>query len=817
MTRKPARPAKQTSSYNNLPVKVTGIVFWGLVLLGLVASTAFVSFLESQLVAERELKLALTQDAVVTLLESPGNTSAVNRVQAIETLRNRFEFIAMELRYGDEVIRSGQQQPGLDTSEWTFTVDVPMKSGRNIAQTGEVQIFLPPLKEQVSSYRKNILVVMAAIFLGFGLILQAILKYVISRPISSMLGTAKGIVGGDNSLRFDDRRDDEFGFLGKFINRILDHLTTKQKELENSLAGQKIAEQFLSREKERAEITLYSISDAVITTTRSGNIDFLNRAAEKLTGMKASSLHGKEVSSALNLHYEDAVTPLKLPVNTSTNTDTDVQAIPLKGNCILIQENGKQLNIKYNVAPVLDRSGGVMGSVIVLHDVTEALLMTERLSHQATHDSLTGLINRAEFDHRIHLLLEQSQQSKHRVRHALLYMDLDQFKIVNDSCGHMAGDELLRQISERLQQRLDGEGLLARLGGDEFGVLIENSNRKDAHYIADELRKEVETFRFQWEDKTFGLGISIGAVMIDNKSESPDILLSMADRACYAAKDSGRNKIFMYQPNDLEIVRRNRDTQWVSRLRKSMENNSLLISQQAIVPISQQHQHGEMHEILIGLENNDGGRIAAGAFLPAAERYGLMPQMDRWIVKNVFEWLSRNQGQLDRLDTCMINLSGQTLNDETFAGYVYGCMEDTAIPAEKICFEITETAAISNLAKTGRLMRNLKAEGCRFALDDFGSGMSSYAYLKHLPVDFIKIDGIFVRDLAEDPIDLALVNSINEIAHILDKKTIAEYVENEDILELLKEIGVDYAQGFGIAMPEAITEEMPPDGSQASQ
>jgi diguanylate cyclase (GGDEF)-like protein len=816
MKNKPATAEKAGTNYSSLPLKITGIVFWGLVLVGLVASTAFISFLESRLATERDLKLDLTHDTIEQLVNTLGRDSAGELTNSLELLQARFGFTAIDVRYDSKVLSIGNQQPGLDISRRSFQTNQQGVSGENDSLRVEVKVFQPLLKDQVASLRKNILILMAVIFLGFGFILQIILKRVLSRPVTRMVQTADGIVKGDNTLRFDDKRDDEFGFLGKFINRVLDHLTTKQEELENSLSGQKLAEQFLSREKERAEITLYSISDAVITTTRSGHIDYMNRAAEEISGRDASAMHGQKVSAAFKLHFDDGMTPLTLPVSATAHSNTDILLVPLNGTCVLINQDKKKLNVRYNVAPILDRIGVVMGSVIILHDITDTLALTEKLSFQATHDSLTGLINRAEFDLRMHLLLNQLQTSEATDKHALLYMDLDQFKIVNDSCGHMAGDELLRHISERLQQRLKDKDTIARLGGDEFGVLIENSNRKSAQEIADRLRKEVENFRFQWKDKTFSLGISIGIVMIDKNSESPDILLSMADRACYSAKDSGRNKICMYQPNDIEMVRRNRDTQWVSRLRKSLGNNSLLLSQQSIVPVQPDSKQGSMYEILVGLENENGERIPAGAFLPAAERYNLMPQMDRWIVRSILQWLSRNPQRLDRLEACMINLSGQTLNDETFAKYAINCMEESNIPPEKICFEITETAAISNLAKTGRLIRNLKKEGCQFALDDFGSGMSSYAYLKHLPVDYIKIDGIFVRDLADDPIDLALVNSINEIAHILDKKTIAEYVENDDILDLLREIGVDYAQGFGIAYPEKISEENPPGGNQAS-
>jgi diguanylate cyclase (GGDEF)-like protein/PAS domain S-box-containing protein len=800
-------------AYTNLPIKISGIVFWGLVVVGLLASTAFISFFEARLNAERDLKIGLTQDELIHVFSNLGKKPASSAIPVLESLQKRFGFNGMVITYDDRPIATGMPDNKADIVEWGFQTD-PDSTGGGQKQLW-AKVYLPRLDEEVASYRKNILLVMAIIFLSFGFVLQAILKRVLSRPITRMVKTADGIIQGDNDLRFDELRNDELGYLGTFINRVLDHLTTKQKELENSLAGQTIAEQFLSREKERAEITLYSISDAVITTTRTGHIDFMNRAAEELSGLEAARQHGEDINSALDLYFNDGERPLKLPVNAAVES-TDIQLVPLKGSCILRRNDGVQLNIKYNIAPILEPNGNVMGSVIVFHDITDSLTMTRKLSYQATHDSLTGLMNRAEFDTRIRIVLKQSHESETEESHGLLYMDLDQFKIVNDSCGHMAGDELLRQISERLNQRLAGKGILARLGGDEFGVLVNDCSKREAHTIADELRREVEDFRFTWEDKSFTLGISTGIVMINNDSESPDILLSMADRACYAAKDSGRNRIRIYQPNDIEMVRRNRDTQWVSRLRKSIEADSLLLSRQFIAPVNADSSKGDMYEILIGMKNDKGDRIPASAFLPAAERYSLMPQMDRWIVRNVFDWLARNPGELEKLETCMINLSGLTLNDDSFSGYVYECIEKSEIPPAKICFEITETAAISNLARTGRLIRSLKAEGCRFALDDFGSGMSSYAYLKHLPVDFVKIDGIFVRDLADDPIDRALVTSINEIAHILEKETVAEYVENEAIMDIIRDIGVDYAQGFSIALPEVIREEFPPDGSQAS-
>jgi diguanylate cyclase (GGDEF)-like protein len=530
-----------------------------------------------------------------------------------------------------------------------------------------------------------------------------------------------------------------------------------------------------------------------------------------MTGKSGDELAGEDVSVALNLRDRDSNKLLKLPVNDAVDSGITEQLVRLRGSCILLRENGKQRDIEYSVAPIFDPSRRISGSIVVLQDTTEARRLNSKLTYQALHDGLTGLYNRSEFDRRLRSLLSRTYEEDDLL-HGLLYMDLDQFKVVNDSCGHMAGDELLRQISERLQQRIRPGDTLARLGGDEFGVLINVSTAEQINSIANELREEVEDFRFVWDNKTFTLGVSIGMVMIDRYSENPDILLSMADRACYAAKESGRNKVRLYQPNDIEMLRRNRDTQWVSKLRDAMRSDGLQLAMQRIVPVNSETRSGEIYEILVGMLNARGERISASSFLPAAERYTLMPELDRWIVSHVFSWLSRNPTHLEHLEHCMINLSGQTLNDDNFPGYVLAQMERKGIPPKKICFEITETAAISNLARTAELIKALKSEGCSFALDDFGSGMSSYTYLKYLPVDYIKIDGVFVRDIVKDRIDRAMVQSINDIGHIMGKRTIAEYVENQQILALLNEIGVDYAQGFGIARPLPLTDFEAPGG-----
>jgi len=431
-------------------------------------------------------------------------------------------------------------------------------------------------------------------------------------------------------------------------------------------------------------------------------------------------------------------------------------------------------------------------------DVTEAHELSKKLSHHATYDPLTGLVNRREFEDR----LQQTVKTAHKTRsqNALCFLDLDQFKVINDSCGHTAGDELLRQLAPVLQGCLREDDLLARLGGDEFAVLIHDCSLHDAERIANAILHAVQQFRFAWQGNTFSLGISIGLVAI-GRSETAANLLRRADVACYTAKETGRSRIHVYRPDDEEMARRRGQIQWTDRLNSAMEHNLLKLWAQKITPIDDSADEGEHFEILLRMVDEEGNVIPPAAFLPAAERCNLASRIDRYVVSNTFAWFSERPERLAQLSMCSINLSGQSLGDQDFARQILNCLDSFKVPAEKFCFEITETAAIANLAHATEFLWALKERGCSFALDDFGSGLSSFAYLKNLPIDFLKIDGLFVRDILSDPIDLAMVKSINDIAHLMGKKTIAEYVENEQILEKLRDVGVDYAQGYGIAKP----------------
>jgi diguanylate cyclase (GGDEF)-like protein len=443
----------------------------------------------------------------------------------------------------------------------------------------------------------------------------------------------------------------------------------------------------------------------------------------------------------------------------------------------------------------------VIGAVMVCQDVSHARKLAHQLSHQASHDSLTGLVNRREFERKLDDALK-STQLEHK-QHILLYLDLDQFKVVNDTCGHIAGDQLLTQIGALLNQQVRISDTLARLGGDEFGVLLEGCDIGRGEQIAEALRQMISDFRFVWEDKIFQIGVSIGLVEITASSEDSAAVMIAADAACYMAKDEGRNRIQVHQGGN-KGAERYGEMQWIARIHKAIEENRLLLYRQNIVEISGEASV-EHAEILLRMQDENGAIIPPMAFIPAAERYHVMAMIDRWVVTNTFEWLVANPiSSNNRTQFFSINLSGQSLGDKHFLQYVVDEFARTGVSAKRICFEITETSAIANIGRAKNLISVLKQYGCCFALDDFGSGMSSYSYLKNLNVDSLKIDGAFVKDMVQDPVDFAMVESINRIGHVMGIKTIAEFVENETILAKLRLIGVDYAQGYGIHKPEPL-------------
>jgi diguanylate cyclase (GGDEF)-like protein len=428
----------------------------------------------------------------------------------------------------------------------------------------------------------------------------------------------------------------------------------------------------------------------------------------------------------------------------------------------------------------------------------------KELTYQANHDMLSGLLNRRGFEHHLSLAMESKQTEN--AEHVFCYLDLDQFKIINDTCGHIAGDELLRQISHLLKKDIRNHDTLARLGGDEFGILMEHCNIENAKIIAQKLIDRVNQHQFIWEEKPFAITVSIGMAPISEGINNTNDLLRNADIACYAAKDAGRNCFRIYSENISEIAKVHGDMEWVTKINLALENNRFCLYAQIIQPNIKFDKSGLHYEVLLRMFDESGAVITPNTFLPAAERYHLMTKIDKWVIENQFDYLSRHPEHLAALTLCSINLSGASLTAPGFLQAVIDCLNYYHIPAEKICFEITETAAISNFTDATSFIKAMHKMGCSFALDDFGTGLSSFAYLKYLPVDYLKIDGMFVKGIVDDPIDYAMVKSIHEVARVMGKKTVAEFVENSEIEFKLKEIGVDFSQGYGIAKPCPIDE-----------
>jgi len=428
--------------------------------------------------------------------------------------------------------------------------------------------------------------------------------------------------------------------------------------------------------------------------------------------------------------------------------------------------------------------------------------LTEKLSYQSKHDPFTGLANRQTFETQLQPFLESAQNEDRE--HALGFLDIDQFHIINDTCGHMAGDELLRQLAQQLASQQRNDDLLARLAGDEFGILLADCPLKEAKKIITQRHKKLKHFKFEWEGKQFDTDISIGLAPINKNSESVAAILSAAETACNVAKEQGHNIVHVGDAGDPEINGRMNEVQWVNRINEALQENRFCLYYQTIESTTQSDHEGDHYELLVRMLGKNGEIISPCEFLPAAENYYLSPKLDRWVIQHAAQWLSNHPERLKKLSLCSINLSGLSFSDENMLNFILTTFDRTAIPPEKICFEVTETAAIAHINHTVSFIKKLKSKGFLFALDDFGSGLSSFAYLKNLPVDIIKIDGLFVKNMDIDGFDQAIVKSISEIGQVMGKKTIAEFVENKKILQLLRQLKVDYAQGYHIAQPKPL-------------
>ena len=774
-----------------LPLKITGIVFWGLVAIGLVLVAEAIHWLHRDM-DKAQFEHTRQATLMVQALFQQDNLVALNTLQPqLDMLVNSTNIVGIRIHSGLNSIAAGDSGPHLTLYTNNFTVGTTAGDSTDVI----TYVWMMPIDKALAPQKKRLIMEMGLMVFAFGTILQWILQKLLTSPITSMVAAAHECSLGETT-QFDETRRDEFGYLARFINKALYNLTQRQDEAVTALQRALASEQELSEEKERAEVTLHSIAEGVITTDEVGHIQYMNPAAENLCGCRQADAAGVAINRVMELKDEHGARSLESSVLKCLRTDGIVRA--LKGRT-LVRSDGEEIAIEENAAPIRDRSGQTIGAVLAFEDVRQTRELTRKLSYQASHDTLTGLFNRYEFENRLRDALELAREGNSPV--TLCYMDLDQFKIVNDTCGHIAGDELLRQLSHVLKDVLRDNDTIARLGGDEFGVLLPGCSLGSAKRLASKLRESVREYNFTWDGKSFEIGVSIGVVPISTDTRDVTEALSAADVACYAAKESGRDCVHVYEADDDALQRKRSDMQWVSKIRQALKEDRFQLFQQPIVPVSQNGNDIVCHhEVLLRMLDEEGSLIAPAQFLGAAEQFGLMIDIDKWVFRHALDWLSAHttEHQEHRL---AINLSGQSMSSNTFLENVIVILKASGINLRQICFEITETAAIADLDKATRFITALQVMGCEFALDDFGSGMSSFAYLKNLPVNYLKIDGSYVRDLVKNPVDRSMVEAVNQIGHAMGMKTIAEFVEDEATLGALAVIGVDYAQGYGIAKP----------------
>lgn len=625
-----------------------------------------------------------------------------------------------------------------------------------------------------------LIVLFVALFITF--LLTAPLLNRVAKPIAQLAKTAQKVSQEhDYSLRAAKHSSDEMGILVDAFNDMLDTVEIQNKALVSV--------------KNNYQALYDNNPTMVFNLDMQGQIISVNRFGARQLGLSVEELQG---CSIFNFSHPGDINNCNQFFQICLNHPEQVHKLESR----IIRRNGNVIWVRETARLVKDENSHPR-LLLVCEDITETRRLSEKIAYQASHDELTGLVNRRQFDIHIQNLVLEAQTNDSY--HVLCYLDLDQFKIINDTCGHLAGDELLRQLGDVLRQQVRKMDILARLGGDEFGILMSYCSLEQAVVTGEKLRNAVCDFQFAWENRSFNIGVSIGIAPINRACGNAVDVLKEADAACYAAKEKGRNRVHVFSPDDEELTMRQGEMQWVEKIRLGIEQNRFQLFGQLIVPIA--HDRGGLHfETLIRYRDDQGQIIPPGAFLPAAERYNMASPLDRWVISRLFEYLSTTPDLLQRLEMCSVNLSGLSLSDQAMLDFIDEQFRKWQIPTHKICFEITETAAISNLSYARQFIETLRTKGCSFSLDDFGSGLSSFAYLKNLPVDYLKIDGLFVKDILEDRVDLTMVKAINDVAHVMGKETIAEFVENQHIFDLLQTLGVNYAQGYGIAKPVPLRE-----------
>ncbi len=629
----------------------------------------------------------------------------------------------------------------------------------------------------------------AAVILG--IVLLTLTGRALTGHIQRLVVATRRMAAGDYANRVSVPGRDEVGQLAGHFNVMVDAVQNRIEALRRS-------ERALAEEKERAVVTLESIADGVITTDVSGRITSMNPVAVQLTGWSECEAQLVAVEDIYRVSAEDANEPLPNPVRQCLEHRSTVRR---QDSRWLVARDGRRHPIEDTASLIVDRDGQTLGAVLVIRDIGVRREMALQLEHQARHDALTGLVNRREFEQRVEAAIAAARTRDQS--HVMCYLDLDQFKVVNDTCGHSAGDELLRQLAGLLRGKVRDTDVVARLGGDEFGVLLHKCPVARGFLAAESLRDAIRAFRFAWEGRSFQVGVSIGLVPIASDSGPIAEVFAAADVACYIAKDSGGNRIHRHQPDDIEDARRRGDMHWSTHIVSALDEDRFVLHFQRIVPIRGDDHGFPRCELLVRMLEEDRTIIPPGRFLAAAERYQHIARIDHWVLRRALAQLTHSGNPLGA-DCFSLNISGQSLGDAGFLARVLAEIGSSGIDPARLCFEITETAAIGNMGRAMEFMAELRRLGCRFALDDFGSGLSSFSYLKSLPVDFLKIDGSFIRNLPHNASDRAMVNAIQQVARAVGVQTIAEFIESEATVEVLREIGIDYGQGYAIHAPESL-------------
>jgi diguanylate cyclase (GGDEF)-like protein/PAS domain S-box-containing protein len=566
------------------------------------------------------------------------------------------------------------------------------------------------------------------------------------------------------------------------------------------ITHRKSLEASLGRSKLQARITLESIGEGVITTDRNGSIDYMNEAGEQLIGIARSAGLGKNLLDLIALVDEVDRSSLGDPV---AKCLTERRRVNLGRRALLLSKQAdREFSTELTASPIRGPEGQIAGCVVIFHDVSEVRGLAREMSYQASHDALTGLVNRTEFERRLEAALGSARGEG--VGHVVAYLDLDRFKLVNDSCGHMAGDNLLREIAGLVKERVRDSDTVARVGGDEFAMLLAGCPLDKARQISDDVCQAVAAHQFAWQDRVFTIGVSVGLVEVGKDSGSAETVLSSADSACYVAKQRGRGHVHVYSARDEVLARERGEIQWLQRLQRALKEDEFELYVQAIVAVGGSTHDGPAAEVLLRMRDESGKSILPSSFLGSAERYQLMSHIDRWVVQRALTAISGGTPHLPNGRTCSINLSGQSLGDEDFLEFVVDVFDHTGVSPDKICFEVREAAVVSQLDNAQRFIDVLHGIGCRFALDNFGSGIGSFSNLKHLSLDYLKIDGMYTRDLEHDGVNREMVAAMVKLARTLDFRVVAEQVEDQGSFEALRSLGVDFVQGFVVERPRPL-------------